>query len=149
MALVLDSSISLSWFFPDERTVFTYTALELAAGEECWVPAVWRLEFPNALLVAERKRRLTRLERLQVLDEAARLRLRVDPMVHDLRQISGLAERHDLSTYDAAYLELALRLGAPLITLDRELAQSAASAGVAVHAPGRGSASQMRGRYNI
>ena len=149
MALVLDSSISLSWFFPDERTGFTDTALELAAGEECWVPAVWRLEFPNALLAAERKRRLTRLERLQVLDEAARLNLRVDAMVHDLRQISALAEQHDLSTYDAAYLELALRLGAPLVTLDRELAASAASAGVAVHAPGRSSASQLRERYNI
>ena len=148
MALVLDSSISLSWFFPDERTGFTDAALEVAAREECWVPAVWRLEFPNALLVAERKRRLSRTERLQVLDEASRLNLRVDAAVHDLRQISALAEHHELSTYDAAYLELALRLASPLITLDRELAAAAASAGVMVHAPGRSGASQLRGRYN-
>ncbi len=149
MALVLDSSISLSWFFPDERTGFTDTALELAAHEECWVPAVWRLEFPNALLVAEKKRRLTRAERLQVLDEASRLRLRVDGMVHDLRQISALADQHKLSTYDAAYLELALRLGSPLVTLDKDLAASASAAGVMVHAPGRLGASQLRGRYNL
>lgn len=149
MALVLDSSVSLSWFFPDERTGFTDTALEVAANEECWVPAVWRLEFPNALLVAERKRRLTRAERLQVLDEASRLNLRVDATVHDLRQISSLADQHGLSTYDAAYLELALRLGSPLITLDKELAASASAAGVAVHAPGRLGASQLRGRYNL
>src|SRR3989304_5503493 len=72
MALVLDCSVALSWFFPDEKSAFTEAALDLAALEECWVPAIWRLEFPNALLVAERKRRLTRDERLQVLDEAAR-----------------------------------------------------------------------------
>lgn len=149
MPLVLDSSVCLSWFFPDERTSFTDTALQVAASEECWVPSVWRLEFPNALLVAEKRRRLTRAERLQVLDEAARLLIRVDTTVHDLRQISALAEQHGLSTYDASYLELALRIPAPLITLDKELAASAAAAGVVVHAPGRLGASQLRGRYNV
>jgi predicted nucleic acid-binding protein len=149
MALVLDASITLSWFFPDEKTGFTEAALEVAAREECWVPAVWRLEFPNALLVAQRKRRLTRDEHHQVLDEASRLNLRVDAAVHDLRQISAMASRHDLSTYDAAYLELALRLGSSLITLDKRLAEAAVEAGVPVHAPGRLSASQLRGRYNV
>jgi predicted nucleic acid-binding protein len=149
MALVLDASITLSWFFPDERTAFTDAALEVAAQEECWAPAVWRLEFSNALLVAERKRRLTREERLQVLDEASRLNLRVDPTLQDLRRISAMADRHDLSTYDAAYLELALRLGSALITLDKKLAAAAVAAGVTVHAPGRMGASQLRGRYNV
>jgi len=149
MSLVLDSSVCLSWFFPDERTSFTDTALQVVAREEGWVPSVWRLEFPNALLVAEKRRRLTRAERLQVLDEAARLYIRVDALVHDLRQISTLADQHGLSTYDASYLELALRLPAPLITLDKELAASAAAAGVVVHAPGRLGASQLRGRYNV
>ena len=149
MPLVLDSSVCLSWFFPDERTNFTDTALQVAANADCWVPSVWLLEFPNALLVAEKRRRLTRAERLQVLDEAARLLIRVDTIVHDLRQISGLADQHGLSTYDASYLELALRLPAPLITLDKELAISAVAAGVVVHAPGRLSASQMRERYNV
>ncbi|HSG76826.1 MAG TPA: type II toxin-antitoxin system VapC family toxin [Burkholderiales bacterium] len=148
MALVLDCSIALAWFFADEKTAFTEAALDLVALEECWVPAVWRLEFPNALLVAERRRRLTRDERLQVLDEATRLGLRVDGAVPELRAISDLAERHALSTYDAAYLELAARQGATLITLDKELGAAAAAAGVAVHAPGRTSAAQMRGRYN-
>lgn len=149
MALVLDCSVSLSWFFPDEKTAFTEAALDLVALEECWVPAVWRLEFPNALLVAERRRRLTREERRAVLDEASRLELRVDGAIPELRAISELAERHALSTYDAAYLELAARQGSTLITLDRELAAAAAAAGVPVHAPGRTSAAQMRRRYNI
>jgi predicted nucleic acid-binding protein len=149
MALVLDCSIALAWFFPDEKTAFTEAALDLVALEECWVPAVWRLEFPNALLVAERRRRLSRAERHQILDEASRLRLRVDASVPELRTISELAERHDLSTYDAAYLELAARQGATLITLDKELAAAAAVASVSVHAPGRTSAAQLRGRYNV
>jgi predicted nucleic acid-binding protein len=149
MALVLDCSIALSWFFPDEKTAFTEAALDLVALEECWVPAVWRLEFPNALLVAERRRRLTRDERLQVLDEALQLRLRVDATVAELRAISDLAERHALSTYDAAYLELAARQGATLVTLDKELGAAAVAAGIAVHAPGRTSAAQLRQRYNI
>ncbi|MGH8673846.1 MAG: type II toxin-antitoxin system VapC family toxin [Burkholderiales bacterium] len=149
MALVLDSSVSLSWFFPDEKTGFTEAALALVAKEECWVPALWRLEFPNALLIAEKRRRLTRAERLQVLDEVARLNLRVDPRVHELRAISDLAERHSLSAYDAAYLELAVRLDSALITLDAALAAAAAVAGVSVHAPGRSSLSQLRRRYNV
>lgn len=149
MALVLDCSISLSWFFPDEKTAFTEAALDLVALEECWVPAVWRLEFPNALLVAERRRRLSREERYQVLDEASRLRLRVDAAVPELRAISDIAERRELSTYDAAYLELAARRGATLITLDKGLAAAGAQSGVAVHAPGRTSAAQLRERYNI
>ena len=149
MALVLDCSIALAWFFPDEKTAFTEAALDLVALEECWVPAVWRLEFPNALLVAERRKRLRRAERHQILDEASRLRLRVDASVPELRAISELAERHDLSTYDAAYLELAARQGATLITLDKELAAAAAVASVPVHAPGRTSAAQLRGRYNV
>jgi len=149
MALVLDCSIALSWFFPDEKTAFTEAALDLVALEECWVPAVWRLEFPNALLAAERRRRLSRAERHQVLDEAARLRLRVDATLPELRAISELAERHALSTYDAAYLELAARQAATLITLDKGLAAAATQAGIAVHAPGRISAAQLRGRYNI
>jgi len=149
VALVLDSSISLSWFFPDEKSKFTDAALALAVHEDCWVPAVWRLEFPNALLVAEKRRRLSRAERLQVLDEVTRLNLRVDQRVHELRGISELADRHGLSTYDAAYLELASRLDSALITLDGALAVACAAAGIAVHAPGRTSASQLMRRYNI
>ena len=84
-----------------------------------------------------------------MLEDASRLRLRVDATVHELRAISELAERHALSTYDAAYLELAARQSATLITLDRELAAAAAAARIAVHAPGRTSAAQLRERYNI
>ena len=147
MPVVFDCSVTLAWFLKDERTAFTDTAFELLETEECWVPYLWRLEFPNALLFAERKRRLGREQRLEILDNASQLVLRTDHAVPDIRSLSALAERRALTVYDASYLELALRCGFDLITLDRQLADGAAAEGVAVHAPGRSSAAQVRRRY--
>jgi predicted nucleic acid-binding protein len=147
MGAVVDASVTLPWFLHDERTAFT-DAVFAGVGEiEYWVPALWRLEFPNALLIAERRRRIDRQTRLEALDLAGALGLRVDAVAVDMRVISTLAERHGLSTYDAAYLELALREGLDLITVDRTLAHAAAAAGIAVQSPGRGSAAPARKRY--
>lgn len=147
MAVVFDCSVTLAWFLKDERTPFTDTAFELLETEEAWVPYLWWLEFPNALLFAERKKRLGREQRLEILDNAAQLVLRTDPGLPDIRSLSALAERRGLTVYDASYLELALRSGFDLITLDRSLADAAAAEGVPVHAPGRSSAAQVRRRY--
>ena len=149
MAVVFDCSVTLSWFLKDERTAFTDTAFELLETEECWVPYLWRLEFPNALLFAERKRRLGREQRLEILDNAAQLHLRTDSSLPDIRSLSSLAERRGLTVYDASYLELALRSAFDLITLDRELAEAAAAEGVNVHAPGKSTAAQIRRRYAV
>lgn len=149
MAVVFDCSVTLSWFLKDERTAFTDTAFELLETEECWVPYLWRLEFPNALLVAERKRRLGREQRLEILDNAAQLYLRTDHALPDIRSLSSLAERRGLTVYDASYLELAMRSAFDLITLDRDLAEAAAAEGVNVHAPGRSTAAQIRRRYAV
>jgi predicted nucleic acid-binding protein len=147
MTVVYDCSVTLAWFLKDERTAFTDTAFELLETAEGWVPFVWRLEFPNALLFAERKKRIGREQRLEILDNAAQLYVRTDDVLADMRSLSALAERRALTVYDASYLELALRLGADLITLDRELADAAAAEGVAVHSPGRSTAAQVRRRY--
>jgi predicted nucleic acid-binding protein len=147
MAVVFDCSVTLAWFLKDERTAFTDSAFDLLESAECWVPLLWRLEFPNALLFAERKKRLGREQRLEILDNAAQLFLRTDAAVPDIRSLSALAERRALTVYDASYLELAVRLGFALITLDRELADAAAAEGVAVHSPGRSSAAEVRRRY--
>lgn len=148
MAAVVDASVTLPWFLHDERTAFTDTVFASLGAVEYWVPAVWRLEFPNALLAAERKKRIDRQTRLQALDFASGLALKVDPAAIDMRAISALAERHGLSIYDAAYLELALRQGFELITLDPALAYAAGLAGIVVQSPGRGTAAQPRRRYS-
>jgi predicted nucleic acid-binding protein len=147
MAFVLDCSVTLPWFLEDERTEFTDSLLFSVKTTEYWVPAIWCLEFPNALLVAERRKRIDRGRRLEALDQVARLLVRVDNEPIVMKAVSGIAERHDLSTYDAAYLELAVRLSAGLITLDRTLAQAASLEGIAVQTPGRLAASQARKRY--
>jgi predicted nucleic acid-binding protein len=149
MAAVVDASVTLPWFLQDERTAFTEAVLAAVGREEYWVPVVWRLEFPNALLAAERKRRIDRKTRLEALDFAAGLALRLDPAPVDMRSISTLAERHGLSTYDASYLELALRQGCGIITLDRALVDAATASGVPVQSPGRSTASQSRKRYPV
>lgn len=145
--VVFDCSVTLAWFLKDERTAFTDAAFELLESGDCWVPYLWRLEFPNALLMAERKRRVGREQRLEILDNAAQLALRTDPSLPDIRTLSALADRCGLTVYDASYLELAARSGCELITLDRTLAQAAAAEGVAVQAPGRATAAQARKRY--
>lgn len=147
MAVVFDCSVTLAWFLKDERTAFTDTAFELLETTECRVPFLWRLEFPNALLFAERKRRVGREQRLEILDNAAQLSLRADNVLPDIRSLSALADRRSLTVYDASYLELALRSGSDLITLDRDLADAATAEGVAVHYPGRSTAAQVRRRY--
>ena len=149
MAFVVDASVTLPWFLEDERTAFTDSLLEVINSVDFWAPAVWCLEIPNALLVAERKRRIDQTRRLEALDQATRLRVRVDTALPDMKAISALAERCSLSTYDAAYLELAIRQDFGLITLDRALARAATAEGVPLEAPGRSGAAQRRRRYNI
>lgn len=149
MAFVVDASVTLPWFLVDERTSFTDSLLDAINRVEYWAPSVWRLEIPNALLVAEKKRRIDRARRLEALDQASRLRIKVDPELPDMQAISAVAERCQLSTYDATYLELAIRLGFGIITLDQQLARAALAEGVPLEAPGRAGAAQRRRRYNV
>jgi predicted nucleic acid-binding protein len=149
MAFVLDCSVTLPWFLEDERTAFTDSLLFAAKRTEYWVPGIWCLEFPNALLVAQRRRRIERLRRIEALDQIPKLHIRVDAEPVNLNSVSAVAEKHDLSTYDAAYLELALRQGLGLITLDRELADAASIEGIPVQSSGgRPGVQQRRRRYN-
>jgi predicted nucleic acid-binding protein len=147
VALVVDASVTLAWFLEGERTGFSEAILDQAGLLELWAPAIWLLEVPNALLVAERKKRIHREMRLEAVERASALGIRIDTAPIDMKTISALAERRGLSTYDAAYLECALRQGFDLATLDRELATAAAAEGVPVHSPGRSSAAQVRRRY--
>ena len=92
MAFVVDASVTLPWFLVDERTAFTDSLLDGINRIEYWAPSVWRLEIPNALLVAERKRRIDRARRLEALEQASRLRIRVDPDLPDMQAISRRAQ---------------------------------------------------------
>jgi predicted nucleic acid-binding protein len=148
MAFVVDCSVSLAWFLEDERNAFADAVLRATEQLDHWVPIVWPLEFANGLLMAQRRRRIDRTARLDALERVLLLPgLHIDPGPIDMAAISALAERRDLTTYDASYVELAMRLGVDLVTLDRDLAAAATAEGVAVQTPGRASAAQPRKRY--
>lgn len=147
MAFVVDCSVSLAWFLEDERNAFTDSILHATEQLDHWVPLVWPLEFANGLLMAQRRKRIDRAARLDALERVLLPGLHIDPGPLDMQAISALAERRDLTTYDASYVELAARRALDLVTLDRSLGIAAAAEGVPVQMPGRGAAAQPRRKY--
>ncbi len=130
---VLDASVAVAWCFEDETTKFTEGVLQLLAdGAEALVPSLWPFEVANALLIAERRKRIVLTKVTALLQRIAGLPISVvtiDPR-HAFEQILPLARGQGLSGYDAAYLELALRQGIPLATLDEELRRAVRMIGV-------------------
>lgn len=123
MSLVLDSSVTLSWFFADERTTATASILERVVEHGAVVPAIWRLEVANALQSALRRGRVDAAFRDATLRDLGQLDIVNDPDTssHAWAETLQLADRFRLTLYDAAYLDLAQRRRLPLATLDREL----------------------------
>lgn len=133
MAFVLDCSVALNWILPDEESQGG-KVLDMLANEGAVVPEVWPLEVANALLVARRRGRLKEADIERALSDLAELPIEVDPETHRqaLNATMALATRHKLSSYDAAYLELARRRRLPMATLDAKLRSACKSAGVRV-----------------
>ena len=129
---VVDASVSAAWLLPAEATHLTEAALQATARAEVWVPALWQLEIGNLLLNAQRRKRISEPKRRELVAAAAALRLRVDREPVSMIQLDALAALHRLSSYDAAYLELAQRRKLPLATLDERLLAAMTAAGVAV-----------------
>ena len=127
MSLILDSSVTLARIWSGETTPAVEKVFELLRDNGAWVPSLWRLEVANALEIGVRRGRHAAEFRDGALADLALLPIQIDPETD--RQAWGvtarLAERHCLTLYDAAYLELALRRALPLATLDRELRAAA------------------------
>lgn len=131
-AFVLDCSATLPWVFGSEATAATDSLLDvLTRGGKAWVPALWHLELGNALLVAQRRGRIDRAGVEQFLAALGAYEIEVDGETTSLAwtKTLGLAESFGLTVYDAAYLELALRRGLPLATLDAALKRAMSTAG--------------------
>jgi predicted nucleic acid-binding protein len=132
-SFILDSSLALSWCFESEVTEATQEILaSLAAGATAFVPALWAWEAQNVLCMAERNKRHTAASRQQKLAILRSLPIELDPFAHQqaLGETGRLAQEHKISVYDAAYLEMALRLGLPLGSLDTGLRAAAKKTGV-------------------
>lgn len=124
---VVDNSVIMSWCFEDEGDNFAVAVLESLEFAEAFVPAIWPLEVGNVLLVAERKKRLSQAAVVRFLALLGGLPIMVEQETPErmLKEILSLAREHGLSTYDASYLDLAMRLDLPLATRDASLVKAA------------------------
>lgn len=133
MSFVLDCSVTVAWLFEDEATPAIDELQDQLKEEVALVPGHWRLEVGNVLAQAERRKRLTPAQTSAHLELLDRLPVATDDETDSraFREILSVARTEGLTTYDAAYLELAGRRGVPLATLDRALARAARRVGVA------------------
>ena len=133
-AFVLDASIALAWCFADEATPATDALLDRLVDEEAVAPALWRLEVANGLTMAERRGRLSVAGLTRSVSLLQRLAVAIDPEGSDraFRELLDRARSERLTVYDAAYLELALRLGLPLASKDARLRTAANGLGLAL-----------------
>lgn len=136
-AFVLDCSVAMAWCFEDETVPYTEGILQSLQQTPAIVPGIWPLEVANVLLVAERKDRINRVQAAQFLQALKELPIEHDPQPpHDIwAEVYDLARAHDLSSYDAAYLHLAVRHAMPLATQDKALGKVAEAIGVALYQP--------------
>jgi predicted nucleic acid-binding protein len=133
--LVLDSSIALAWCFADEKDAYADAIAALLPNLEPIVPALWHLEVANAFLMGERRGRNTQADTVQWTTFLASLPIAVDDetMARAWTDTVNLARVQALTAYDATYLELALRHGLPLATLDAKLKTAATVVGVPIY----------------
>ena len=132
--IVIDASVALAWCFKDERTEATARLLERVRTDAAAVPILWHLEIANVLALAERRGRITSAESAELIALLETLEIVVDEETWSraFTRILDLAREERLTAYDAAYLELAMRLGVPLASKDRDLCDAAERVGVTV-----------------
>jgi predicted nucleic acid-binding protein len=132
--VVVDASVVLAWCFPDEASEYADAVLVALKGQAIVVPAVWGLEIANAMLAGERRKRLKQPEILRFLAllEGLPIVQGGQAVSENVSNVLPLARHYDLSAYDAAYLELSIRHGVPLATLDAKLQKAAQRAGVKI-----------------
>ena len=133
---VLDASVALSWFV--DHPVHPYAVQvrdRIRAGMRALVPCLWELEFANGLLIAERRKIILAAVADEGMAEVQRLRntgIEMEVGSLTIREVLALARSHQLTAYDASYLELAKREGVPLATLDKGLETAAKKTGVSL-----------------
>ena len=134
MDLVLDASVAAAWVLEDEQNDLADQVIDSLVTKTATAPHLWALEVGNILLTTEKRGRIDTAKRRRMAQALQDLGVVEQPHSQDaiFGDVLELAARHRLSSYDAAYLELALRLGLPLATLDKPLIAAAAAEGVKV-----------------
>ena len=135
---VLDGSVTMAWYFKDEINDYANAVRDSLALCQAVVPSLWPLEVANTVVMGERRKRSTPAQAATWLGFLGALPIVVDgeTSVRAWSEILGLARAHNLSAYDSAYLELAMRRGLPIATLDDKLKAVALAVGVALFLAG-------------
>jgi predicted nucleic acid-binding protein len=131
LSLVIDASILVAWFLDEKSDPRVEAAFDTIARVETRAPNLFYYEIRNALLVSERRNRITEAMSAAFLRDLGLLPIRLEPTA-DAASLMALARKRKLTVYDAAYLELAKREALPLATLDRDLGKAAIAEGVAL-----------------
>lgn len=129
----MDASVALCWYFEDQKTAYTETVFDcLGKGDTALVPAIWPLEVVNSFLVAVRQKTISPAQLEIFIRDLEDLPVEVD--IEGVRRVYSsivrLSQHHQLSSYDAAYLDLASVESLPLATLDKNLRAAAKRVGV-------------------
>jgi predicted nucleic acid-binding protein len=132
--IVVDASVALAWCFPDEASEYADGVLVALEGRTAIVPAIWALEIANGLLVGERRKRVRQpdVRRFVELLRGLRVTEHSQTVPDTVGNVLPLARDYGLSAYDAAYLDVAVRQGAPLATLDNALREAGRSVGITI-----------------
>lgn len=132
MSLVLDASLTIAWYFEDQRSPQSESILDRVITDGAFVPTLWKVEVANGLQTAMRRKRIDRSYRDQAIGQLAALPIETDTetALHIWTTTLELAEQHALTAYDAAYLELAIRRRLPLASLDKQLVEAGRHAGL-------------------
>ncbi len=124
---VIDNSVVMAWCFKDEISRYSDHILDSLEVSTGFVPSIWPLEVSNVLLSAERKKRISEADSARFIALLAELPIIVEQESPErmIKEIFALARKHKLSSYDASYLDLAMRKGLPIATLDKNLLAAA------------------------
>ena len=135
--IVIDNSVVIAWCFPDEKNSYAMKVLNSLVSCTAIVPALWPFEAANVFLVGERKKRSTVADTGAWSKFLSALPITIDNQNAELsfNDILNIARIHNLSAYDAAYMELAMRRSIPLATIDNKLKTAAQTAGIELYNP--------------
>jgi predicted nucleic acid-binding protein len=124
---VIDNSVVMTWCFKDDNIQYSDFILNKLENFTAIVPSIWPLEVSNVLLVAERRKRISEADSTRFITLLSELPIIVDQESPErmIKEIFALARKHNLSSYDASYLDLAMRKGLPIATLDKNLLAAA------------------------
>ena len=134
-SFVLDCSLAMAWCFEDETSDYSEQVLGSLIDSRAVVPALWSVEMANALLVAERRKRLSHIKSMAFREYLSGFIIDVDDYLFKkpIEIILDLAKETGLTAYDATYLELAIRKNLPVATLDKELKQASRKIGIEIY----------------